>query len=131
MKITVNIPKNTYTVPTEIRHDVVQHICEAFLDRNAWSVFHPFHQGPYRQATLYVQIRKGKGLGFSSKKDFLGDQSEKIRGCEMAAAFAALQEAGYHMFQYDEFGSWKGYRVSDKPFEQGAVEVHHFADFID
>lgn len=31
MEITVNIPKNDYIQPTEVRQEVVQAICEAFL----------------------------------------------------------------------------------------------------
>ena len=32
MEVNVKIPKNTYEVPTEVRPDAVQAICEAFLN---------------------------------------------------------------------------------------------------
>ena len=34
MEITINIPKNTYEVPTEVRPEIVQQICESFLCGN-------------------------------------------------------------------------------------------------
>lgn len=131
MEITINIPKNTYEVPTEIREDVVQKICEAFLNKSCWSIFHPFSQGCYRRATLFVQARNGKGVGFSNRADFLGKEGIKVRGCEIAAAFKALRDAGYHMYRYYEYREWMGYKVDEKPYVEGAVEVSDFTDFID
>ena len=41
MEITINIPENTYSVPTEVRSEVVQIICNAFLTGGAFKAFHP------------------------------------------------------------------------------------------
>ena len=132
MEITINIPKNTYSVPTEIRQDVVQAICEAFLRRCCWSTFHPFHNGRCRTATLQVVRHKGEGkyYGFHDVP-FSSDEGIRIRGCEMNAAFKALRNAGWHIFRIYEYGEWMGYKVYDKPFLDGGKEVTEFTDFID
>lgn len=63
MEITVNIPKNDYIQPTEVRTEVVQAICEAFIERKCGSTFHP-HAGSNngsRNATLWLFKRKDSG----------------------------------------------------------------------
>lgn len=131
----IEIKKNDYVQPTEVREEVVQAICEAFLDRSCWRIFHPASESCYRRATMYVQVRNGKGIGFSDRCDFLGDSGIKVRGCEMSAAFDIIRNAGYHIFKLYYFGSWKGYVVSEKPFyregNREGIEVTAFTDFID
>lgn len=41
MEITVNIPKNDYVQPTEVRQEVVQYICDAFLSTCVWRHISP------------------------------------------------------------------------------------------
>lgn len=132
MKIVVNIPQNTYEVPTEVRPDVVQYICEAFLCRTCNSVFHPFGTSVYRRATHFVELRDGKGIGFISPSDYPGMKNYiQFHGSEMAAAFKVLRKAGWHIFKYYVYGEWKGYRICEKPFYEGGTEVTEFTDFID
>ena len=132
MEIKLNIPQNDYTQPTEVRDWVVQGICDAFLSRCAWSTFHPFTSSAYRKADKYIIKHK-------NEKNYYGFQDEpcshndgvKFNGAEMKAAFAALRNAGYHMFVTYDYGTWKGYFLSKKPFEEGYKEVFEFTDFID
>lgn len=141
MEITINIPKNTYSVPTEVRPEVVQAICEAFLFGSIWSTFRPFDGGAYCSATLQVVLTKcenGESSGYGFRKEpFSNEKGIRIRGCEMSAAFKALREAGWHIFRVHESyescssGDWMGYRVHEKPFLYGADEVTEFTDFID
>ena len=52
----------------------------------------------------------------------------------MKEAFRIIQEAGYYIFKVYEYGSWMGYKVSDKPCVadyKGATRVTEFNDFID
>lgn len=58
MEITVNILKNDYVQPTEVRQEVVQYICDAFLSTCVWRIFHPERQSAYRGKTLYVMVSK-------------------------------------------------------------------------
>ena len=133
MEIKVNIPQNTYVQPTEVRDWVVQGICDAFLDRCAWSTYHPFSSGAYRRADRYIIKHKGDGKKYYGFKDevFSHEEGTTFNGAEMKAAFAALRQAGYHMFVTYDYGSWKGYFLSSKPFDECGKEVTEFTDFID
>lgn len=129
MEITINIPKNDYVQPTEVRQEVVQHICEGFLDPCCWSTFHPHSESCYRRATRYVRMRDGKGYGFTDEPSS-GDIS--FNGAEMKAAFKVLIDAGYHIFKRYHYGSWLGYTCRKRPFDyDGGKEVFEFTDFID
>lgn len=121
MEIIVNIPKNDYVQPTEVRQEVVQRICEAFLQG---CLYHPSSDGMYRKA--YTRVYSGRQYVTFSNKDGI-----RFNGAEMKAAFKALINAGYHMFCYYEYGTWKGYKCSKKPFIERGTEVFDFNDFID
>ena len=136
----IQIKKNEYTQPTEVREFMVQGIIDAFLSGGYYSIFHPFGQSAYRSATLYLFkkpwfespyfLARYSDIGIGKEQYFLG----KIRGCEMKEAFRIIQEAGYYIFKVYEYGSWMGYKVSDKPFVsdyKGATRVTEFNDFID
>lgn len=133
MEIIVNIPKNDYVQPTEVRQDVVQYICDAFLSTGVWRIFHSERQSAYRGKTLYVRVNKrsGKAYGFGDSEAFDSDVNIRFNGEEMKAAFKALRNAGYHMFRIYEYGLWKGYICEKKPFIQDGEEVTTFNDFID
>lgn len=133
MEIKVNIPANDYVQPTKPRPEVVQAICEAFIVHNAFGIFHPFSENVYRQATLLVEVRDGKGVSFLNRKwkSREDDIYYRIYGVEMKAAFDALIKAGYHLFEVYEYGSWKGYVCERKPYHPKGKEVFQFTDFID
>lgn len=134
MEIRVNIPQNDYVQPTEVREEIVQKICDVFLDRRGggyYNVFHPFCDGCYRAAHRGLLSFKGSNKPFEfgtpdSSYDYI-----RIHGCEMKAAFEVLIKAGYHMFRIYDYDSWMGYICDQKPFRQGATEVRSFDDFID
>lgn len=132
MEIRINIPKNDYVQPTEVRENVVQAICDAFLAQCVWSTFHPFSQGCYRRADKYVlrYKRDSRFYGFVNSP-FEGEDGITFNGAEMKAAFKALQEAGYYMFRIYEYGSWMGYKCSKKPFMEKGERVTEFNNFID
>lgn len=133
MEIKIKIPANDYVQPTEVRQEVVQGICEAFLNQCCWSVFHPFSDGCYRRATCKI-IKHKNGQAFYGFHDEPFDHDEcsiRFNGAEMKAAFHALRNAGYHMFQVYIYGSWMGYKCSKKPFMENGREVTDFSDFID
>lgn len=106
MEIKVNIPKNDYVQPIEVRQEVVQALCEAFLTTSGWKVFHPFSgsNNGCRPANMYISLQSPS---FSNRHNTKG--CVRIRGCEVNAAFKALRKAGYHMYQVYEYGSWMGY----------------------
>ena len=131
MEITINIPANDYVQPKEVRENVVQGICEAFLRDCAWSTFHPFTEG-YKAATnKIIKHRYEKTFYGFHDEPFTDEEVVRFNGEEMKAAFRVLRNAGYHLFRVYEFGTWMGYRCSKKPFMVKGTEVTEFTDFID
>lgn len=102
----IDIPKNEYVQPTEVREEVVQAICEAFIKKGIDRIFHP-HNGSNRgcrDATLYIAKPTRAGLQHvwrfkSSREVDSTDISYRIRGVEMKRAFEELIKAGYYMFR--------------------------------
>lgn len=127
---------NDYRTPTEVREEVVQGICEAFLAPNCWSVFHPFTTSSARAATLYITKSK-RAETYSGFRAKIGDQEDgiRIRGVEMERAFAELRKRGYHIWLFYEFGSWLSYKCTKTPYYNGGdyrnKEVGYFVDRID
>ena len=126
----IQIERNDYVQPTEVREEIVQGICEAFLAGNAWSVFHPRTTSLYRRRTFLILKHKGadKYYGFHYEPFGSDDELERFNGAEMKEAFKVLQEAGYYIFW---IGSIQGYRVSKKPVNEDGIRVTEFKDFID
>lgn len=132
----IEIKKNDYVKPNEVREKVVQAICDAFLCRCAWSTFYPKYE-TRRNPTLYVVAHKSdkKFYGFMSNI-FSDDVGYRIRGCEMAKAFEELTKAGYYMFRiYTSYalGVVKGYKCSPKPQIPNGLRITKMdeEDFID
>lgn len=131
MEIKVNIPQNDYARPTEVRQEVVQDICDAFLGENYCSTYHPHSNGMCRNAHCYVVKKQGvKAFGFRDKP-FYGEQGAEFNGEEMKTAFKLLREAGYHIFRVYSYGTWLGYVVRKQDFMNGGTEVYSFEDRID
>lgn len=100
MEIKINIPKNDYKEPTEVRQDVVQSICDHII----WWLFDQHHDC----YDLFVDdsSRFSSDVGLYMKhlsnghliinKDKMTD-SIRIRGCEMQAVFDVMWDAGYYI----------------------------------
>lgn len=145
----IQIKKNNYIQPAEVRENVVQAICEAFIAqyvrcKGCNQVYHPFSEGAYRRAARFVARNKEYDGQNHYKVDGLYDRFENhlddseegmiFTGAEMKRAFEELIKAGYYMFRIWEYGFWMGYICSDKPFyhhKYGAEEVYVFSDRID
>lgn len=132
MDITLNIPQNDYKQPTIVRQEVVQAICDAFLNNCCWSTYHPFSSSAYRRADKYVlKHEDGRYYGFDDEPRFSGG-GITFNGAEMKAAFEALIKAGYYMFVGYDYGTWKGYVCQKRPFNNdGWRQVTTFEDRID
>lgn len=128
MELTIRIPQNDYVQPTNPRQEVVQAICDAFLTETSWRVFHPYHgaNNGCRNATRYMSLKHPR-FDYPSQEE----NPVRIYGCEVAAAFKALREAGYHIYKIHEYGTWMGYICDKKPFCERGTEVSEFRDFID
>lgn len=132
----IEIPKNEYVQPSEVREEVVQAICEAFIFGIADGTYHPFSgsNNGSRPATQFVYKPTRKGLqpkwGFKSSR-YLDptDISYKIRGVEMKQAFQELIKAGYYMFKIWRYGSWLGYVCHRNPFYFNDVRSERVESF--
>lgn len=144
--IMIQIKKNEYVQPTEVREEVVQAICDAFVygaenPTHVHTTYHPFNSGAYRKSTKFVAkpTRNGVVNVFGFKDSYDCDKTDikyQFNGAEMKRAFEELINAGYYIFKvwyYD--GTWMGYKCYNKPYApnwwRGAVKVTSFDDFID
>lgn len=108
MEIKVNIPKNNYVQPTEIRQNVVQAIANILLR--------------YMDKQLqFVVGDDNDGLYLTSDLNEITTDSEKpntirVNGLEVNAAFNALSEAGYYFYgEYNITRCTHYYHCSRKP----------------
>lgn len=144
MEITLNIPRNDYSQPTEPRPDVIQYIINAFLDNNnhCTGIFHPVNDGYARTRHIYIEINEGYKTPvyrFVSCPEKSHTRSRFVRfyGCEMRAAMKGLIQAGWHILEVYEYCTWRGYICHEKPFYDycghGSREIRaeQFTDFID
>lgn len=136
----INIPKNNYAQPTEVREEVVQAICDAFLQGGSWSIYHPVSCKPNRGGRNQTQhVVKPNRPGFRSVFCFWHEQHSpdptdtvySFNGAEMKRAFEELIKAGYYMFRIYQYGIWLGYKCSKVPFLTDGTLVQSFEDRID
>lgn len=128
MEVNVKIPKNTYEVPTEVRPDAVQAICEAFL--NSYPPYKTSDEGTSSKVYLNEQERWCFSSVKLSRQEGFGYYEP--RGCEIKAAFEALIGAGYFLFRdRDNLRKETEYNCSEKPYYRGHQRVLEFDDFID
>ena len=129
MEVNVKIPKNTYEVPTEVRPDAVQAICEAFLNNYNNS----FKTNDDGLSSIVYKDNRGQWLfswGMPDRQKIIESREHYIpRGCEVKAAFKALENAGYFLF-LRIYGT-KEYYCFRKPYFHGYKRVSEFNDFID
>ena len=129
MEVNVKIPKNTYEVPTEVRTDAVQAICEAFLKTHTDS----FNTNQDGLSSIVYKDKRGQWSfcwGMPDRQRIMDTRIYyKPRGCEVKAAFKALENAGYFIF-YRLYGA-NEYYCYIKPYFHGYKRVSEFNDFID
>lgn len=138
MEITINIPKNDYVQPTEVRPDLVQSICEYLIKL--------MEDGPWVEKTydlrlkpqfgfyqLYLnRYKNGEIAGFSSRADKDNNQI-RIRTFEMQAVFRYLQAAKYYIYGTKEITTNEVIYIFSKKPKRGntPAEKIDFTEFID
>jgi len=108
MEIKVNIPKNDYVQPKEVRAKVVQDMCNHIIYRMNNSLekgFYTLRIRDYSDSSAEVHIfydssamTKTSGIVTSKIDKEQYPFCVKVRTCEMKAVFKAIQKAGYHIF---------------------------------
>lgn len=128
----IKIENNPYVKPTECRENVVQYICDAFLNTSTG-----LDCGAFHGADRYVLIRKstGKAWRFDDDLNYFDDSEYiEMRTCEIQQAFEELINAGYYMFKTPSHRGRYLYHLSRKPnftIWRGAIPVQTFDDDID
>lgn len=144
MRISVNIPKNDYVQPTEVREKVVQDICNHIIHWMKNSCEEGFYRlrikdFDYQNAMLYLiysSSEKTETSGFQDNGKI--DKARypfhvKVRTCEMQAVFKVMQKAGYHIFgSHNITDNVHTYIFTTKPVLNGRkAEKIDFSMFID
>lgn len=132
----INIKPNDYVKPTAIRENVVQDICDAFLNNCVWSTCHlcrdPHSRNGARSRDGYVLKRKNeKAYGFYAHPSDSDVESSFYNENEMREAFRILIANGYHMFLVYSYGYWAGYVCSCRDYYNGGIEVKDFTEHWD
>lgn len=128
-----DIPVNTYKKIDTPNPEAVRGICQAFLRFCTWSTFHPVSdRGIARNKHHYIMKHKNsdKFYGFRNDNNQYYNNM-RIHDCDVRAAIKILLDKGYHLFRVYEYGTWEGYRISEKPYMDDGVEVTDFNGSID
>lgn len=101
----INIPKNTYKKPVEIRENVVQSICDFFLLNIQWQENYFYYFDPKINKLVEFSVKQKE-----NNKLLVPTENE------MKTAFKLLINAGYFLFEkyVDNFGYV--YVCSEKDF---------------
>lgn len=121
----ITITPNDYAEVTECREDIVQHICDAFLNESCWSEFYP-----NRHLTNWITISASKKCGFHNEA-FARRQLEsayKIRKCEVELAIDILISGGYHLYRWYHRGETICYQFSKSPRRNDREKVSRIYD---
>lgn len=103
--ITLNIPLNDYKKPTKVRQNVVQAICDYFLNGSIW------HEAYFLCFNPITKTLTNNYDYFCHDKRFLHPNE-----LEVQTAFNALIEAGYHFFLCVTLGEGMKYICSKKDY---------------
>lgn len=132
MEIKVNIPKNDFVQPTEVREDVVQLICDHILKWMRDDMYDLFVKIRWGKYELYLnRSDDGTTSGFSREYDEKCNPI-RIRTIEMETVFDVFQRAGYYIFKTSNTDGNITYVFSKKPYFAGEHAIlQHFTVFID
>lgn len=140
MESKYNIKKNGYVQPYEIRHNVVQTICDhiiGYLDRCPNDDYEIELRSNHPKFYLYIRnnvpsnYEKAKTMFFGCKDDSYLRLYDcyRVRSCEMRKVFKLLQDAGYHIY-FDK--NYSKYWFSIRPYLfMRKAEYIGFEFFID
>lgn len=134
MEIKVNIPKNDYKEPTEVRQEVVQRICDHIVDVIKQGIIKRLEVVIVNDllTKVYIEKREGKVKRiFSTYNGHIETEDLiRVRGCEMQAVFDAILDAGYFISCEWEQPTKHVYYFTDRVKKHYSSAIK-FTDFID
>lgn len=132
-QMSVDIPLNDWKEDTQVREDVVQGICNAFL---AGAVWHPCRGGGYRDANneLAMDACLSDWRNCNSfRSSYWHKHKNEYKFCkftrnEMREAWLALRRAGYRMIRILECEEWPGYVCGKSDYFEFGTVVESFGE---
>lgn len=131
----INIKPNTYKPVTEPNIEVVQMICEAFINGDT---FRPYNSQDCRDdlRTKYVEhytciFDNCIKTQFSTPKR-KKESAREIHDCDMEMAFECLNNAGYNLFAIRESNGFLRIVCSEKPyFERNGIYYNKIVKYVE
>ena len=121
--MTITIPKNDYVKPTELREEVIQKVCNKFIE------YYIPNNIRWNKNDCYYHENSKYGLSEFKYQD--SKEGVRVNGCEMEQVFSCLLNAGYHIF-FKWINGYNYYVVSKKPYlREGWSTVEEFNEFMD
>ena len=133
-----NIKRNGFVRPRDVRRDLVQKICDYFVDGideydkdMLIKGFHPHISYAERKPEFddMKSLAKRKII-YSNSQDSHCYTITQIRTCEMKLVFSLLQDAGYYI--YKVCNTFSGYSISSRPYlydkKAERIEFEYFID---
>lgn len=126
----INIPKNDYVQPTEVRQKVVQAIIDTLLPPlNVYG-----HTAMTMQSELYFypeNVAYGKArVDGNEPRQYQRSDRIRIRGCEIQAVLDAFINAGYNVYSGEYHGAQR-FVIYKKPVFGTPVQRVKLNQFID
>lgn len=130
----ITVKRNTYETPTEVRTQIVQAICDAFLanlNKCYWT-HEPKYDKPYNTIKIWKDYNDTTRYTFAIDGPTEEDTTViHFNTKEMKEAFKTLIAAGYHFFEVTSPSGVDGYKITEKPYYKGYPEAVGFVGYID
>ena len=127
MKITLDLPKNKWNQPTEIRKELVEQICKHIINVTCDNKFNDFIL--IRDNNPCVYYMPNVEYAFNCIKE---GNNIRITTIEMETIFKAVQEAGYFIFYERHSNGDNKFHFTKKPYYQNhkctKIEFNLFID---
>lgn len=128
---------NTDEFKSLLREDVINEICNTFLDFNIYSAFHPKDDGySFNRKATNAYFKHSQAItyyGFGSMANqYLQDTYVRFNSFELKEAVRRLQEQGYNFFRIYQYSTWEGYvcsKATSYAHGEKVTEINLPADF--
>lgn len=127
MEIKINIPKNDYKYPTEVRESVVEQVCKHIINTTCDNNFNDFILVKDENPCVYYKPNVQYAFNCVPSNG-----SIRLTTIEMKSVFTALQDAGYYIF-HERFSNCESkFHFTKKPYYKNRkCERIEFNAFID
>ena len=127
MKITLDLPKNNWKQPQEVRKDLVEKVCKHIINVTCDNNFNDFIMVKSFNPSVYFMPNVQYPFNCRQEKNNI-----RLTTLEMQVIFNAVQEAGYFIFHEVYSDGDHKFHFTKKPYYQNhKCEKIEFSLFID